>query len=173
METSFILLGSVLASVVMGADDISEDVRQFVLRHIDSIELLSVLLLLQAHPKREWTTQSLENTIRSSPIAIGKRLNDLYSRGILLKSYPNEDRHIYTPKTEEIGRIIAELAICNKLYPYRVIDLIYERPTEALRSFAEAFRIGRKGRELEKLLKKNKKIQTDEKSGDQNSKKQK
>ncbi len=130
--------------IKMRANGIPEDIRDFILKYIDSVELLNVLMLFQANPNKEWSSQDIETTIRSSNASIQRRLQDLYARGVLIEKSPLKDRHAFTPKTEETADLINKVAAYNKLFPYRVIDLIYSRPAETLRSFADAFRIGKK-----------------------------
>jgi hypothetical protein len=128
----------------MNENDVPDDIKNFILQHIDSIEQLTILLLLYADPKREWTSRSIENHLRSSAASVGKRLSDLYSRGILAKPNSDEDRHLYSPKTEEMAARIEKLAAFHAKYSNRVIALIYSRPLEVLRNFADAFLIGKK-----------------------------
>ncbi|MGE4108204.1 MAG: hypothetical protein AB7F66_13400 [Bacteriovoracia bacterium] len=128
----------------MTKDNIPEDIRNFVLKYIDTVELLSILLLLKATPEKEWTSEEIENVIRSSSASIERRLSDLYSRGILTRKYPNDDRHVFSPKTKEISDVVDKLVIYNITYPYRLINLIYSKPAEALRTLADAFRVDRK-----------------------------
>lgn len=120
---------------------IPESLRRFILLHIDSVELLNVLLLLHSRPDQSFTLQEIEQEIRSSLIAIQKRLDDLYARKILNTVEGNTDLHRYLPKNDEIAASIDELATYYQTYSNRIIELIFSRQSEALRSFADAFRI--------------------------------
>ena len=92
----------------MTHDPISEPVKQFILRSIDSVELLNVLLLLQKNPHKNFRLQEIQNELRSSLSAIQKRLDDLYQRKILRRS-ADSDVHRYLPENERVRALIEEL----------------------------------------------------------------
>lgn len=119
---------------------IPEDVRKFVMEYVDSFEMLRVLVLLYETPDRTWTTQEITMELRSAEGAIEKRLGDLYVRRILQRP-PDGDVHRYVACSAEMGEVITQLVECYHVRPYRIIDMIYSRPAEALRAFADAFRI--------------------------------
>jgi hypothetical protein len=122
-------------------DPIPDSLRRFILLNIDSVELLNVLLLLHQHPSQSFTLQEIEKSIRSSLTAIQKRLDDLYARKILDPIPGKSDQHRYLPHTDEIALLIDALATHYQTYSNRIIELIFSRQNEALRSFADAFRI--------------------------------
>jgi hypothetical protein len=122
-------------------DDIPEDVRRLIDEGIDSVELLQVLLLLFEHPEREWRVSDLTAELRSSDNSIEKRLSDLYARKILRNDGSDRAKHRFVPYSPELGPVVQRLSDVYKLRPYRVIDLIYSRPNDALRAFADAFKI--------------------------------
>ena len=114
------------------------EVRNFLFRYVDSVELVRVLLLLHDSPERKWSVDQISAELRSSPVAIRKRLDDLYERKVLRKG-PDSETHGYEPQNLEIRRSVSELSKYEKRYPYRVIDLIYARGEDAVREFANAF----------------------------------
>lgn len=116
--------------------------RRFVLENIDSVEQLRVLMLLHENPAKEWTINDFSTELRSTESSIEKRLNALYTKGILQRA-DNQKKHKYTPANEKIAGQIGELAQFYSQRPYRVIDLIYSKPNEALLGFADAFKIKR------------------------------
>lgn len=123
----------------MSANRIPESVERLILESIDSVELLRVLMLLFDQPERAWTVAEINRELRSSESSIAKRLSDLYSRRLLKR--PETESHCYVPYSEETAQAVRALAECHRLMPYRVIELIYSRPTDALRAFAAAFKI--------------------------------
>jgi Fic family protein len=122
-------------------DTLPNTVKRFIVLHIDSVELLNVLLILHREPNRQFTIENIEHELRSSRLAIEKRLSDLYSRKILRKISSTSGLHSYLPTSAEISTEIADVAAFNQTYPARIIELIYSRKDEALRSFADAFKI--------------------------------
>lgn len=121
--------------------DIPEDIRRLIVEGIDSVEQLQVLLLMHEQPSRAWLVKDFTAELRSSDCSIQKRLVDLYSRKILRRDLGDEDPHTYVPFSPELEPVIQKLAEFYKQRPNRVIDLIYSQPHEALRAFADAFKI--------------------------------
>jgi hypothetical protein len=122
-------------------EKLPENIRRFIVDRIDSVELLQVLLLLHGNQAKEWTIVQIEQELRSSSSAIEKRLKDLYDRKVLVQDPANPNAHRYRPMSEQIAEVVDALAQYNKTHPYRLIELIYTRPMDALRSFSDAFRI--------------------------------
>jgi hypothetical protein len=121
-------------------DDAPTNVQRFVADCIDSVEQLRVLLLLFSDRQRPWTVAEITRELRSVESSIEKRLNDLYGRKVLLRE-SDPAKHRFVPFSPEIEATIAELAKLHEVRPYRVIEMIYSRPSEALRQFADAFKI--------------------------------
>ncbi len=127
----------------MTPEDFPEVVRQFILRNIDSYELLQVLLLLHANPTKQWSPGDISIELRSTLASIEKRLADLYARGVLTGNR-NAQSHSFTQVTPETEKCIDALASCNRQFPNRVIELIFGSRNETLKDFASAFVIGKK-----------------------------
>lgn len=108
---------------------------------IDSVEALSVLLLLHGSPAREWSIEEINRELRSTPSSIRIRLEDLYRRKVLMHSLADSSKHQYLPFSPEIRDAVDQLAHLYRAKPYRVIERIYSRPTRIIAEFAEAFRI--------------------------------
>lgn len=121
--------------------DESEEIKKFILDNITSIEQISILLLLQQDPQKKWTTAKISEELRSADLAIKKRLEDLYSAGVLTK--PMEAEFAYGPASEKMKSLVANLIEVYQKRPTWVIDLIYSRPIDAIQAFSEAFKIRR------------------------------
>ena len=118
-----------------------EDLARFVRECIDRLETLDLLLLLQSSQRR-WTVLQLKAEMRSSEMGVELGLGILSVRGLVVKE---GDAYLFRPKSPELEKMTLDLAAC---YPERraaVIQAIYSRPSEALRSFADAFRIKKGG----------------------------
>lgn len=118
-------------------------VRKFVFTYIDSVEQISILLLLRDNPSRNWTVEELTSQLRSSVSGIKKRLNELYERKVLQRDTSNDRYYRYLPFDEEIREEIEQLAVFNRTHPYKVLELIYSRQEKALQEFANAFKFKR------------------------------
>lgn len=121
-------------------DDL-EEIKKFILDNITSVEQISILLLLQQNPQKNWTTAKISEELRSADLAIKKRLEDLYAAGVLKKTTGVE--FTYNPASEKIKSLVANLIEVYQKRPTWVIDLIYSRPIDAIQAFSEAFKIRR------------------------------
>jgi hypothetical protein len=117
---------------------IPESVRKLIAEHIDSIEQLEVLLLLREHRGRTWTVAELSEHIRSSLTSVRGRLDGLVRRGLVEERSPN---YQYAA-AGELDAAVAELGRTYLERRFTVIDLIFSKPNDKLRAFADAFRVG-------------------------------
>lgn len=122
----------------MHPDDLPPKILTFLDKYIDSVELLRVLLLLYSSPDKVWTKQEITNELRSTDASISKRLQDLYSRGVLTRT--SEDQHCYQSVPEDLRQTIVELDKINRTRSFTIIDAIYSRSNiNKIREFADAF----------------------------------
>jgi hypothetical protein len=120
-------------------------VLQFLELHISSIEQLEVLLLLREHAGGGWTAEEVSRHLRSSVMSIQGRLNDLTSRRLLAVTQGERgETYLYAPGDEETAELIRGLAKAYKERRLTVINHIYGRPPNELRSFADAFLLKKK-----------------------------
>jgi hypothetical protein len=115
-----------------------EDVKQFIRGCIDRLETLEVLLLLQASGRKVWTSTEVSERMRSSRLAIETALTALVSRGLVVQQAEGYD---YQPQTPELDAAAVRLAACYREKRTAVISFIFSAPSDAVRRFAEAFRI--------------------------------
>lgn len=128
----------------MSGAGLPDSVRAFVRQYIDSVEQLEVLLLLHRTSPREWTAVAVGRELRIDPISAARRLADFQERG-LVRARPTEDalRFWYEGTAPDTDRAIAELATAYKERRTSVLNLIFSTPTDAVRIFADAFRLRR------------------------------
>lgn len=120
-------------------EGIPDHVAAFLGDHINSVEQLEVLLLLMRSPERRWSAKELSEELRSSPESASARLDDLHSRGFLARS-PDNTYHYQTQNADH-DRAIHDLASCYEQRKYTVINLIFSKPVDHIRTFARAFRL--------------------------------
>ena len=130
----------------MARDVLPRHIQEFLDTFIDSVEQLRVLLLLYSDPQKLWTVAEITAELRSAESSITKRLDDLYSRKVMVRLPELKGSHRFSPSTADIEVVVRDLAEQNQLRPYKVIDAIYSRPDKVLRDFADAFKFrGDKG----------------------------
>lgn len=120
---------------------ITAEVEQFVARHIDTSEQVEVLLLLHRSPERVWNVDAIYQCVLTSRESVGRQLDLLCASGLAEVREGEPRTYAYRPKTPELDAIVKSLATAYHLAPHRVIELIYSKPSSAIRSFADAFRL--------------------------------
>jgi hypothetical protein len=124
------------------AGDLPEEVRRFITDHIDSVEQLEILLLLHQHPERSWTAESVARELRISALSADDRLKDMARSGLLAKVQGSEVEYRYAP-SHQLGEVVAGLATAYAERRVTVINLIFSKPIDKIRTFADAFRLRR------------------------------
>jgi DNA-binding IclR family transcriptional regulator len=114
-----------------------DEVLSFVDRHIESVEHLEILLLLAAQEKN-WSAAEIFQKIQSSQSSVEQRLESLVGAGLLAKD--GAGLFHFAPKDEETRKVVKDLADAYKTRRVRIIEAIYTRKTDAVRTFADAFK---------------------------------
>lgn len=122
----------------MSGTAVPERILRFISEHVDSVEQLEVLLLLARTPGRPWTADAVSLELRTSPASAEQRLASLARTGMLVDEPP-----AYRFDESDVDRvgIVRELADIYAERRVTVIGLIYSKPLDAIREFAEAFRL--------------------------------
>lgn len=124
----------------MAPDDLPKHVRQLIVRHIDSIQQVEALELLSRDPEREWTSAQISRTLRIPADACAMWLDQFVAAGLV---DPGEDGVKHATK----GRHARAADDLIDLYGRRrttVIEAIYNKPSTAIQSFSDAFRVRRR-----------------------------
>ena len=116
------------------------EVRQFISRHLASVEELEILLLLVNGARRDWTVDNVYQIILSSRLSVESGMEKFTAAGFLTKSPDTPATYNLAPKVEESVR---ELARCYRDAPVRVIGAIYEKTRDSVQGFADAFKLKR------------------------------
>jgi hypothetical protein len=118
-------------------------VQRFLETHIDSIEKLEVLLLLRNHPARMWTASAVAQELRITEMSAAGRLEDLCSRALLGCEGGTPPTYRFAPAASDDSQAVTELASTYAQRRVSVISFIFSKPTDRLKSFANAFRLKR------------------------------
>jgi len=121
----------------MIGDSLSDEVRTFVLKYVDSVGELEGLLLLRASEARSWSVSQLAGRLYISEVEAGRVLHALHRRSLLSREGAN---YRYAPE----GVLRSHVDMLAEAYPQFLIpitNLIHGKPRASLRDFADAFRI--------------------------------
>lgn len=125
----------------MTENGISQEVKSFLVDHIDSVMELELLLLVRAHPDREWKAADLAKELKIDPVWAGDQLAKFAARGMLSRSDGAEPQYRYAPQAPEIEATIADVAHAYVSHRVSIISLIFSKPVSTLKTFADAFRL--------------------------------
>jgi hypothetical protein len=131
----------------MSTEDLSEEARRFIVEHIGSVAELELLLLVGQGASRDWSAQEVARELRIEPDWTAQRLEDLRARGFVAAIDGDEaaaGRYRYAPATTEHDVLVADLARGYATRRVSIITLIYSKPRDHIRSFANAFRLREK-----------------------------
>lgn len=122
----------------MNAETFPEEVRRLVATHIQSVEQLEVLLLLCRERDRDWTAEQVAAELRIDSGSAGARLEDLRARGFVECA---SERYRFQTKSPELSRSVEALAEAYRERRVSLINLIFSKPVDKVRLFADAFKL--------------------------------
>ena len=118
---------------------ISDETKAFLRSNVDSVGTLEILLLLHASPERGWTTQELNDELRSSLTSVESRVLRLVTKNLVsAQGIPNVYR--YAPPAPKVAAVVDGLAVLYENFRLRVIDLLFTG-TDQIQNFSDSFRI--------------------------------
>lgn len=124
------------------ATGLPEHVEQFILDHVDSVELIDVLLLLKRNQGKAWTPEEVSQRLYTTPKSAANRLAALRaSRVAAAEDGPQQTTYRFGPATGELARAVEDLEQAYGSRRTTVINLVFSKPDEKIRTFADAFRL--------------------------------
>ena len=127
----------------MSGGGIAGNVRAFVGQHIDSAELLETLLLVHSGGEREWTPEQVAQSIYTVPAGATRRLEQLVDMGLVSSNGAMNPAYRFAPASAALRGQVDDLAAAYRANRVGVINLIYDRAADPLRSFSDAFKLRR------------------------------
>lgn len=119
-------------------DSISDSARNLLAERIDSATQLEILLLLHRDSSRAWTAAEVAAELRLERQWSESQLAHLARRGL---AAAKDSAHRYAPADAALAAAVGDLRRAYAERPATVITLIFSKPQEALRTFADAFRL--------------------------------
>jgi len=120
----------------MADDHIPGELREFILRYIDSIVQLEALLLLRAHRDMDWDAKQTGARLYASEPEIAEVLARLCADGFLTCE---ENFYRYRPQSPEQLAMVDQLAAVYARHLIPVTNMIHGKPRR-IREFADAFK---------------------------------
>jgi hypothetical protein len=98
---------------------------------------LETLCLLVDDPAKAWQEAEVYRLIQSSQQSVTKNLMALVEEGFLVSDAAG---YRFAPKDQEMERWAVELVKTYRAKRVTVIETIYQRPLDPIRTFADAFK---------------------------------
>jgi hypothetical protein len=125
----------------MTDDPIPADLRDFILRYIDSVAHLEALLLLRANPQVSWDVATTAKRLYTTEQQAGDALDRLCADELLRCE---DGIYRYEEQSVEHKAMVDRLADAHARHLIAITNLIHAKPRR-IREFADAFKF-RKGR---------------------------
>lgn len=122
------------------SNGVSPTVTSFLRDHVGSIEILEVLLLFHREPAKTWTSGAVAAELRIQPRSAAGRCAALLKIGLLKQ----QQDAFHFDGSSPIARVVDELSEAYRTRRVTVIEMIFSKPVESSRLFADAF-VVRKG----------------------------
>jgi hypothetical protein len=122
----------------MADDPVPDDVRDYILNHIDSIAQLEAMLLLRAHPTESWDLLKIARRLYVSEPEVSDALGRLIGSGVV--SF-EDNTFAYRP-APEVRELIERVAATYTRHLIPVTNLIHSQPSR-IHQFADAFKFRR------------------------------
>ncbi len=97
------------------------------------------MCVLWQDPERKWSIPELTKEIQSSAEAIKSCLRRFDQAGLL--SVDDRGRYAFAPANQPLADTVAAVVKTYRERRVSVIELIYQRPSDSIQGFADAFRI--------------------------------
>lgn len=94
--------------------------------------------MLFNNKNREWTAESVSKEMRSNSHSAANQLDQLFAKGFLTVSATKQ--YQYKPTSPELDEKVSRLSQVYKEMPVAVVTCIYEKPTDKLKGFSDAFK---------------------------------
>jgi hypothetical protein len=120
----------------MADEPIPDDVRDFILRHVDSVAQLEALLLLRANPSTSWDAATVAKRLYTTEQDIAEVLGRLAEDGFLTLA---DNAYRFECHMPEQQTMVDRVADTYKRQLIAVTNLIHAKPRR-IRQFADAFR---------------------------------
>lgn len=127
----------------MAKSDLPDEVIRFITESIESVEQLEILLLLHRQSGRAWSAEAVAKELRIAAKSAGERMEEMVHDGLLVRRGGSPEEYQYGPETPALEERVRGLAAEYAMRRVTVVNLIYSKPVDKIRTFAAAFRFGK------------------------------
>lgn len=125
----------------MYRDIIPDDIRRFILTSISTVPYLEAMLLLRNSAAESWDGKKVAQRLYMPEKAADALLAELHAAGVLAVAEDDAQSYRYRPGSDELRRIIDELADTYARHLVEVTHLIHSKTSKKAQQFADAFKL--------------------------------
>ena len=118
--------------------EIPAHVLRFVLENINTVPELETLLMMSGAQDRRWAISDVASHNYITEQRAEETLGALRRRG-LVSADESLVRFRFSPATDDIRNVVADLALCYRANLSRIATLIHSKPSASVTEFARAF----------------------------------
>lgn len=122
----------------MSTSEIPDEIRRFLLQHIDSVAKLEALLLMRQDPQQEWDADLLSQRLYIKAQQAEAILTDLSQLGLCQQAH---NRYHFEPAQTYLKDVSDRLAEVYSKQLIQVTNLIHSRSASPLQHFSDAFKL--------------------------------
>ena len=119
----------------MSEEPLPEEVRDLILRHIDSVAQLEALLFLRERPGEPWDAVAVARRLYAPAAEMAAALSQLRNDGFLVRE---GELYRYAPAGDGVAKV-NELAKAYARQLIPITNLIHSKPRN-IRAFSDAFK---------------------------------
>lgn len=123
----------------MSEGPIPKGISDLIARHVRSVGHLEALLFLHSTPGRWCSAEEVAKEMRTNPAYAEQQLKDLL--GPVKRQDGEPVRYCYEKGDDAHDAAMAQMAELYRSHRHALINAIYAQPIEAIRSFADAFKL--------------------------------
>lgn len=125
----------------MSDSGLPAEVRRLIVAHLDSAQQLEILLTLRKSDGRAWKPDAVSRELRTDPASTAASLRHLADAGLLRE---RDGEYTFEPANRSLAAGAEALADAYAKRRVRVIEFLYNKPSETIVTLADAFNFRRK-----------------------------
>jgi hypothetical protein len=118
---------------------IPEEVKIFLVHHIESIAELEAMMFLREHRDRGWSSASVAERLYSSEEVSAAVLRRLTENGFITADGTLPPLFQYKPRDQEMARMLDQLAEVYTKYLVPVTEIVHKKSRRNIEGLAQAF----------------------------------
>lgn len=128
---------------MMSRVNISQELKVFLKKHIQSVFSLEVLLLLRRERVRSFTASEIASDVGIEIDVAQQQLSELTSAELIETTNGDVARYRYAPVDEKLASLVDQLAFAYAKQRVPILSLILTERADRIRGFVEAYRLNR------------------------------